>query len=293
MGRPEKQNRSAPCAGAGCPSLLTLPWLFLMTAALFGLLVMPGGKARAARAGGVEAELQSLRTQLQLLEKREEEYRKEVLELGQTLDRVSQQSAQGQADQLAALNELRSRLEALDQSLRELGQQQTELAGRMRGLEDQLESELTGIKSRLDRLDGGVEPGAAAPAGPTPAKDYKAVYALAVEQFKAKNYEAARAQFEAFLKAYPQTELSDNAQLGIGECYFALGQFDKAALEYDKVRKNFATGNKVPNALWKMALAFDQLGQREAAKGFLKELIEKFPAAPEAELAKKKLASWP
>ena len=42
-----------------------------------------------------------------------------------------------------------------------------------------------------------------------------------------------------------------------------------------------------------MALAFEQLGQRDVAKGFLKELIEKFSNSPEAELARKKLASWP
>jgi tol-pal system protein YbgF len=212
---------------------------------------------------------------------------------------VFQQAAQGQADQKAALDQVRARIEQLEQQEQELSRQQAELMNRLQSLQDTLETELTGIKARLDRLDGGAEakpqpPGAPAP-GTTPpaAKDFKEAYDLAVAQFKQKNYDAARAQFEAFLKAFPNTDLSDNAQFGIGECYFALAQYDKAVLEYDKVRRNYPAGNKVPNATWKMALAFEQLGQRDVAKGFLKELIEKFSKSPEAELARKKLASWP
>jgi len=257
-------------------------------------LALPG-PALATRADEIEAELRSIRTQLELLEKREEGYRQQVEELGKTVDRVSQQAAQGQADQKAVLDQVRARIEGLEQKQQEISQQQVNIMNRLLSLQDTLDSELGGIKARLDRLDGGVEPKPQplGPAGPAPAADFREAYNLAGAQYRQKNYAAAQAQFEAFLKAWPNTDLSDNAQFYIGECYFALAQYDKAVVEYDKVRRNYPAGNKVPNATWKMALAFEQLGQRNVAKGFLKELIERFPASPEANLAKKKLASWP
>ena len=263
-------------------------------------LALPG-HVLATRADENEAELRSIRTQLELLEKREEGYRQQVEELGKTVDRVSQQAAQGQADQKAVLDQVRARIEGLEQKQQEISQQQANIMNRLLSLQDTLDSELGGIKARLDRWDGGValkpQPlgpsGPPAAVGPAPAADFREAYNLAGTQYRQKNYAAAQAQFDAFLKAWPNTDLSDNAQLYIGECYFALAQYDKAVVEYDKVRRNYPAGNKVPNATWKMALAFEQLGQRNVAKGFLKELIERFPASPEATLAKKKLASWP
>jgi tol-pal system protein YbgF len=122
--------------------------------------------------------------------------------------------------------------------------------------------------------------------------DYKQLYQAAVDQVQRKNYGAARSQFEAFLKAYPGTDLSDNAQFWIGECYFAQGHYQRAVLEYDTVRKKYPAGNKVPAALWKMSLAFDKLGNRDVARSFLKELLEKYPDSPEAGLAQEKLNAW-
>jgi tol-pal system protein YbgF len=254
----------------------------------------------ASHADEMEAELRSIRTQLELLEKREEGYRLQVEEMGKTVDRVSQQAAQGQADQKATLDQVRTRMELLEQKQQEVSQQQADLMTRLLSLQDKFDSELEAIKARLDRLDGGGRPAPQpvglgnppAAGGPATPADSREAYNLAVAQYRQKNYEAARAQFEAFLKAWPDQSLSGNAQFWIGECGYALAQYDKAALEYDKVRRNYPTNIKVPNATWKMALAFDQLGQRDAAKGFLKELIAKFPASPEADLARKKLAAW-
>ena len=265
---------------------------------LFILALASPGPLLATRSDEIEAELGSIRTQLELLEKREEGYRLQVEELGKTVDRVSQQAAQGQADQKTALDQLRPRLEALEQKQQEISQQQADLMNRLLSLQDKLDAELGGIKARLDRLDGGVEPKAqpvapgGPPAGTPPPADYKQAYNLAGVQYRQKNFEAARAQFEAFLTAWPNTDLSGAAQFWIGECYYSLAQYNKAVVEYDKVRRNYPASSKVPGATLKMALSLDQLGQRDVAKSFLKELIEKFPASPEADPARKKLAAW-
>jgi tetratricopeptide (TPR) repeat protein len=52
------------------------------------------------------------------------------------------------------------------------------------------------------------------------------------------DHEGARRKFEAFLKQYPNTELSDNAQFWIGETYYGKKDYEKAILEYEKAIPN-------------------------------------------------------
>jgi tol-pal system protein YbgF len=239
---------------------------------------------QAGRVDDLEAEIRSLRTQLELTERREEQYRKEVEELSKKVDELSLVVSKNKADSQVEIDQLQKKISELSESL---------LATRQA---------LDKIDRKLDHLlENNPQPAPAQPVTEVPVSppevpkgvlNYKQLYQAAVEQFQKKNYDAARSQFEAFLKVYPKTDLSDNAQFWLGECYYAQGNYQRAILEYDAVRKNYPSGNKVPAASWKIALAFDRLGNREVAHSFLKELIEKFPQSPEAEMARKKLKAW-
>ncbi len=93
-----------------------------------------------------------------------------------------------------------------------------------------------------------------------------------------------------FLKQYPNTEFSDNAQFWIGECYYFEKKYEKAIIEYDKVIKNFPEGNKVPYALLKQGLSFLQLGDKASAKLLLQQVIKDFPNTSQARIARTRLA---
>lgn len=244
----------------------------------------------AGRVDDLEAEVRSLRTQLELTQKREEEYRKQVEKLGRKVDELSLAVNKNKADYQVELDELRRKIEGLNTTMLALKLAVEEISGKMDSLPAAVQGNV--VPSPGQFFDpAGPQPAALTPA-PVQQLSYKQLYQAAVDQVQRKNYDAARSQFEAFLKAYPKTELSDNAQFWLGECYYAQGYFQRAVLEYDAVRKNYPDGNKVPAALWKMALAFDRLGNREVAQSFLKELIEKHPQSPETGLAREKLGSW-
>jgi len=115
------------------------------------------------------------------------------------------------------------------------------------------------------------------------------LYKDAYETFHKGNLEGARRKFEAFLKQYPNTELSDNAQFWIGETYFLKKDFERAILEYEKAMVKYPEGDKIPAALFKQALAFLELGDKTNARNLLKRVIEKYPNSDQAEMAKKKL----
>jgi tol-pal system protein YbgF len=102
-------------------------------------------------------------------------------------------------------------------------------------------------------------------------------------------YGLALQGFRDFVRRYPTAELADNAQYGVGECFFAQSQFDSAAVEYARVERGWPQGDRVPAALYKLALSRDRLGQADAAKKTFEDLVKRFPESGEAQLARERL----
>jgi len=119
--------------------------------------------------------------------------------------------------------------------------------------------------------------------------DREIAYASAYEEFTQGKYEKARVGFQSFIKQYPDTEYSDNAQFWIGECYYFEKKYEKAILEYEKVAKNYPEGNKVPYARLKQGLSFLKLGDKFGAKLILQQVIKDYPNTNQARIARSKL----
>ncbi len=117
----------------------------------------------------------------------------------------------------------------------------------------------------------------------------KSVYELAYETFKKGKYNKARIRFQNFLKQYPNTEYSDDAEFWIGECYYLEKKYKKAILEYEKVVKNYPKGDKVPSALLMQGLSYLRLNDKPSAKLFLQRVIQDYPNTSQARIAREKL----
>jgi tol-pal system protein YbgF len=115
------------------------------------------------------------------------------------------------------------------------------------------------------------------------------LYKDAYETFQRGNMEAARRKFEGYLKQYPNTELSDNAQFWMGETYYQQKDFEKAILEYEKTIAKYPEGDKISAALLKQGLAFLELGDKSNARNLLRRVIDRYPTSEQAEMAKKRL----
>jgi tol-pal system protein YbgF len=115
------------------------------------------------------------------------------------------------------------------------------------------------------------------------------LYRDAYETFQRGDLEGARKKFETFLKQYPNTELSDNAQYWIAEIYYQKKDYERAVLEYEKVTAKYPEGDKVPAALFKQALAFIELGDRANGRNILKRVIERYPHSDQADMARRRL----
>ncbi|MCX7785264.1 MAG: tol-pal system protein YbgF [candidate division WOR-3 bacterium] len=127
----------------------------------------------------------------------------------------------------------------------------------------------------------------------TPHIEPDELYNSAYLDFTKGNFDVAIEGFKRYLKYFPNTELSDNAQYWIGECYYSKKQYPDAILEFEKVVSNYPEGNKVPSAIYKIGLAYQSMNEINKAKRYYKKVIDEYPNTNEAKLAKERFLSLP
>lgn len=115
------------------------------------------------------------------------------------------------------------------------------------------------------------------------------LFAAAYGDYSKGNYDLAIGEFRQYVETYPTSEMADNAQYWIGECYYGKKKFSEAIAEFDKVSLLFPKGDKVPGARFKKGMALIELGQTDAARAEFTALIRLYPRSNEAVLAKQQL----
>jgi tol-pal system protein YbgF len=151
-----------------------------------------------------------------------------------------------------------------------------------------LGARLDEVMGRFNRLE---QKSSAPPAAGAAAMDPAAAYGQSAQDLTQGRYALALQGFRDFVARFPTNDLADNAQYGAAECYFAQARFDSAAVEYERVDKNWPDGDKVPAALYKLALCQDKLGQTSQSRKTLEGLVKRFPLSGEAQLARERLGS--
>jgi tol-pal system protein YbgF len=126
-------------------------------------------------------------------------------------------------------------------------------------------------------------PRVAAPApGPRaePEADPQQAYEQAYGYLLQKDYRAAEAGFDDFLKRYPSHQLAGNAQYWLGETLYVRGQYRAAAGAFLKGYQTYSRSPKAPESLLKLAMSLHRLGQKDAACSSFSELATKYPNPP-------------
>jgi len=129
---------------------------------------------------------------------------------------------------------------------------------------------------------------------PRPARDDGAeavrLYRRAYETLRAGNQTEAEQLFREFLRNFPSSDLADNSQYWIGECFYDRKEFAQAVREFRRVIERYPNGNKVPDALLKVGFSYLALGSADAGKQTLLQLQRSYPRHEAAGLAAARLA---
>ncbi len=123
------------------------------------------------------------------------------------------------------------------------------------------------------------------PARPRVKQDQHAAYQAAFDAYRHGELSRAIAAFKAFLKAYPHTDLSDNAVYWIGECYYDQREFEKAKQYFTRVVTQYPKGNKVADAMLKMGMCNEMQNRFQDAKRLFKAVMLGFPDTSAARIA--------
>lgn len=127
----------------------------------------------------------------------------------------------------------------------------------------------------------------APPAGVSPQKAYDAAF----NDYTGGQYDLAIAGFEFYIKSFPTSPRADDAQLNIGNSYFAMGNFRDAVTALQKVISNYPQSDSVPQAYYKLGLSYEGLKQVDLARRAYETLLKGFPADVSSQLAKQRLDS--
>jgi len=98
-------------------------------------------------------------------------------------------------------------------------------------------------------------------------------------------------EFEKLLKQYPRNPYIDvvekriqacrqilaEYEFYVGQFYFKKGSYGAAALRFDGLVRNYADSKNESNALYYLALSYENMGRRDEAVTTLSALIKKFP----------------
>lgn len=167
-----------------------------------------------------------------------------------------------------------------------------DLSGRVAAVEDGKQSVSggsSGAAEDAEQQTAGKEPKEPVQFRPPGAEEEKAYQAIQ-EKIRAKNYETAINDLYQFLAEYPEGDLAINAYYWLGEVYLAEAELAQARQAFTIVTARFPEHRKAADALFKLGVAQDRMGEKSEARDTMKAVSEQYPGSSAAGLAKSYLS---
>ena len=114
-------------------------------------------------------------------------------------------------------------------------------------------------------------------------------YRSAFKLLKESQYDQALLAFKSFLKDYPDSAFSSNAQYWIGEVNYVMQNYEIAINEYQALLNTYPNSQKISHASLKIGYSYAELGNIADAKKILKEVIRQYPDTTVSRLANERL----
>jgi len=134
---------------------------------------------------------------------------------------------------------------------------------------------------------------AAAPTPPNvalaPGMSPQRLYNTALADFTAGQWALCIDGFNTYLRSFSRTDLGDDAQWYVGECYHQDGKFAEAIDAYNRVISNYPKGDRVPDAYYKRGIALSSMGQTDRARESFETLMKSYPDHDMARMAKQQI----
>ncbi len=214
----------------------------------------------------------------------------------------SELSPSGGAAQTAPLaGDTLQRIDAIEAGLTRLNSKAEELENRINRVVTDGTNRIGDLEFRLVELEGGdlgaigetpalggeavtsIAPQAAEPVTDAPelAIGEQLDYERAQEALAQGDFLGAAEKFATFTQSYPGSPLEADANFFRGEAFEKAGNNQEAARAYLESFSGSPSSTRAPDALLRLGLSLDALGQRREACLMLQEVVNRYPGSPQ------------
>ncbi len=266
----------------------------ISTAALAAAVLLAAGPAAAAN-----KDIERLALQIATLQGQVAEIQRASEESRAELRRLTELVAEQNALLKKSVADRRQQDETVAASLKDLGDRIAEVAEALDAINAQAAPLLTPLPAgaapagasaaapATGEGTAGSTPAGPAPSGPVPAP--RELYSQAYADYARGNYDLAVQGFSEYIRNYPGTDFTDNAQYWIGECLYGKKMYAEAIEAWNTLFKDHPASDKQPDGRVKKGMALERLGRKSQALVEYRYVVDRYPNSQAARLARERL----
>lgn len=242
-----------------------------------------GGCVTTKEGEKMQAELTALRARLDEIDKRDKEYKEQVVRLRKVLDEATRLLTRNSADVGAKAAKAEQDIAELQGKLEEMTHA-AELRDRA-GTEERtrLETRVAALEQTQTKIVDKV--------APTLPDDKDQLWQQAGQRLMSGQRDDGRRFYRVFIQRFPQDPRAPQAYLAIGMSFVQESKYANAVPEFKKVLDLYGRAPEVPEAMFQLSMAFVKVGWCTDARAVLSDLMKRYPKSARASDAKSELKS--
>jgi TolA-binding protein len=229
----------------------------------------------------MRADIADLRAKLDQIDKRDKEYKEQVVKLRTVLDQATKLLTRNSADVGAKAAKAEQDIAVLQGRIEELTHTIEQQSRQTADVQNRLETRLAGLEQTQSKIVDKV--------APTMPDDKETLWQQAAQRLASGQRDDGRRFYRVFIQRFPADPRAAQAYLAIGMSFVQEGKHPNAAAEFQKVLTVYPSAPEVPEAMWQLSLAFVQLHFCTDARSLLGDLVKRYPRSPRANDAKSEL----
>ncbi len=258
-----------------------------VAAAVAWSALLATGPARAAN-----KDMERLAVQIATLQGQIAEIQRATEESRAELRRLTELVAEQNALLKKSMADRRQQDETMAASFKDLNDRVAELAEALEAIKAQA-APPPGFAPGDAAAAGGAAPtggpAPAVPGGSTAAPAPRELYSQAYADYARGNFDLAIQGFGEYLRSYPGTDFTDNAQYWIGECLYGKKMYEEAIEAWNALFKDFPSSDKLPDGRVKKGMALERLGRKSQALVEYRYVVDRYPNSQAARIARERL----
>jgi TolA-binding protein len=231
----------------------------------------------------MQKQITELRGRLDEIDKRDKEYKEQVVRLRKVLDEATSLLTRNSADVGAKVAKSEQDIAALQGRLDEMSHAEELQSRQLADENNRIETRLSGLEQTATKIVDKV--------APVMPDDKDQLWTQAGQRLASGQRDEGRRFYRVFIQRFPADPRAPQAYLAIGMSFVQESKYPNAAAEFQKILDTYPKAPEVPEAMWQLSRAFVELHFCTDARSLLSDLMKRFPKSARAADAKTELKS--